>query len=90
MESISLEKLLGIAGAIFSVHEDELDCEGCDAEMPHLAEIIEAGEDPKKLLPAVVAHLEICHDCREEFEALLAVIRAEHSGAVLDAAHGAE
>lgn len=80
MESLSTEKLLGIAGAIFSVHEDELDCEECDAEMPHLAEIIEAGEDPKKLLPAVVEHLERCKDCNEEFEALLAVVHAENAG----------
>ena len=73
-------QLLAMVEAIFAAHEDELDCEGCDVEMPHLVELIEAGEDPALLLPAVQEHLNMCGDCREEFEALLAIVRAESRG----------
>jgi hypothetical protein len=82
---MSVERLLGVVQAIFDVHADEMDCAGCDAEMPHLAELISAGEDPSLLLPAVMAHLCHCGDCREEFDALVAVLRAEDAGLCLDA-----
>lgn len=77
---MSVERLLGVVQAIFDVHADEVDCAGCDAEMPHLAELINAGEDPSQLLPAVMAHLYRCGDCREEFDALVAVLHAESAG----------
>lgn len=73
-------QLLAMVEAIFAAHQDDIDCEGCDAEMPHLVELIEAGEDPSLLLPAVQEHLNMCKDCREEFEALLSVVRAENAG----------
>ena len=34
------------------------------------------GEDAASMLPLVNKHLEMCPDCREEFEALLRVLRA--------------
>ena len=79
---MSFNQLLAIIEAIFTVHEEDMDCEGCDAEMPHLVELINAGQDPKLLLPAVQHHLERCHDCQEEFEALLAIVKAENEGLV--------
>lgn len=75
-----LNQLLAMVEAIFTAHEDELDCAGCDTEMPHLVELIEAGQDPALLLPAVQEHLNRCRDCREEFEVLLAIVRAENAG----------
>jgi predicted anti-sigma-YlaC factor YlaD len=77
---MAFNQLLAMVEAIFTSHEDEVDCEGCDAEMPHLVELIDAGEDPALLLPAVQEHLNRCRDCREEFEALLAIIKAENAG----------
>ncbi len=76
---MSADPILTLVRAIFSVHEGELDCEGCDAEMPRLAELVQAGGDPSLLLPAVHEHLRLCRDCREEFEALLAIVRAEQA-----------
>lgn len=47
-----------------------------------LAELVAAGVDPRDLLPAVEEHIICCADCREEFEALLAIIRAENQGLI--------
>ena len=77
---MAFNRLLSMVEAIFTVHEDDIDCEACDAEMAHLAELIEAGEDPALLLPAVQKHLDMCADCGEEFDALLLIVRAEHAG----------
>ncbi len=81
---MAFNQLLALVEAIFATHEYELDCDGCDAEMPYLAEMVNAGEDPVLLLPAVQEHLNRCQDCREEFEALLAIVRAESEGLLLD------
>lgn len=83
-------QLLAMVEAIFAAHQDEVDCEGCDAEMPHLVELIEAGEDPSLLLPAVQEHLHMCKDCREEFEALLSIVHAENAGLLTDDDPGIE
>ncbi len=73
-----LQKLIE---AIFQNHQDGgLDCERCSAQFDCLVEKVCAGAALRDLLPAVEAHLECCPDCREEYEALLAIIRAENSG----------
>jgi predicted anti-sigma-YlaC factor YlaD len=77
---MAFKQLLAVVEAIFAVHAGEIDCEGCGAEMPRLVELVEKGEDPAILLPAVQEHLNHCRDCREEFEALLAIIKAENAG----------
>jgi len=67
--------------AIFVAHQDtDIDCETCAAQFDCLAEQVAAGASVRDLWPAVEAHLECCADCREEYEALLAVIRAEQGG----------
>ena len=40
------------------------------------------GEDPEAILPQVKHHLEMCMDCQEEFEALIAALRAGHGVAL--------
>jgi hypothetical protein len=85
---MAFTQLLAIVEAIFAVHVDEIDCDDCDAEMPHLVELIDAGEDPTLLLPAVQDHLDKCKDCREEFEALLTIVRAENTGLLADTSDG--
>jgi hypothetical protein len=44
-----------------------------------------SGADLAVILPELVAHLEKCPDCNEEFEAILAILRAEQSGLLNDA-----
>ncbi len=67
--------------AIFIAHQDsDMDCETCAAQLDCLVEQVAAGASVHDLWPAVEAHLACCPDCREEYEALLAVIRAEQDG----------
>lgn len=73
-----IQKLITV---IFDTHPGhEVDCEMCNREFACLAEQVAAGARIGDLLPHVEAHLQCCKDCREEFEALLAVIRAEQEG----------
>ncbi len=69
-----------LAQGILALHEAEIDCEDCCDQLDCLAELIAKGHDSRDLLPAVQMHLECCADCREEFEALLVILRAEQAG----------
>jgi hypothetical protein len=65
-------------------HEDieKMDCNDYCEQLAELAEQVASGEDLQKLLPRLEEHLDHWKDCREEFDALVAVIRAEAGGAV--------
>jgi hypothetical protein len=82
-QSAAQPKLVHLLEQMMALHEagaDCVDCETCGEQIDCLAELVAGGYDAKTLLPAVQAHLECCRDCREEFEALLAILRAEQSG----------
>lgn len=58
----------------------DMDCkDGCD-QISQLAERVARGEKLEDLLPEYEEHIKYWHDCREEFEALVAIIRAEQAG----------
>jgi hypothetical protein len=68
---------------ILAAHQDDcecIDCEQCSHQLDNLAELSASGIESNLMLPSVKAHLCDCADCREEFEALVAIIRAEHEG----------
>jgi hypothetical protein len=54
----------------------EIACEEVYRLLDEYADMMLRGEDPGRLLPQVKHHLELCMDCREEFEMLLAALRA--------------
>jgi hypothetical protein len=62
--------------ALIMTQEEEIDCEECYIHMDKFAEMLIAGEDPEKVMPLVKHHLELCGDCREEFEALSCAMAA--------------
>jgi hypothetical protein len=55
---------------------DECTCEETYVLIDEFTEALERGEDVSNLMPLVKRHLEICTDCKEEFEALLRVMQA--------------
>ena len=65
---------------IYSIHEHVVNCQTCDQEMDCLAELTVDGYDPALLLPAVQAHLECCTHCRDEFNALVVILKAQQAG----------
>jgi hypothetical protein len=75
------EQLHKLINAIFSDHQDIcIDCETCSQQLNCLAEMVAAGVEVQELLPAVEDHLRCCADCREEYQALLCIMRAELNG----------
>jgi predicted anti-sigma-YlaC factor YlaD len=75
------DQLRKLINCIYDAHLDAIiDCETCSTQWNCLAEMVAGGADPHELLPAVEEHLACCSDCREEYEALLAIIRAENQG----------
>lgn len=58
----------------------EMDCtEGCE-QIASLADRVASGEHLDEIMPVLKEHMSHWRDCREEFDALVAVIRAEKSG----------
>jgi len=55
-------------------HDQELTCDEVHALIDQFAEMQMRGEDPAHLFPLVQRHLDMCPECREEFEALLAAL----------------
>ena len=54
----------------------ELTCDEVLALMDQFAEASLRGEDVARFMPHVQHHLEMCPDCREEYEALLRILKA--------------
>lgn len=54
----------------------EYSCADAYQLLDQFAEVVASGENVAALMPLVYRHLEMCQDCREEFEALLRVVLA--------------
>jgi hypothetical protein len=66
----ALGRLLGPAGP-------EVGCDECFAELDRFVELELAGEDADALIPGLRAHLVGCPACREEHEALRALVSGD-------------
>lgn len=79
------DQLKKIVDCIITAHQDDpLDCETCSRELDCLAERVAMGAKLSDLLPEVEYHLSCCKDCFEEFQALVAILRAENSGEIVE------
>jgi len=58
---------------------EEVDCEYVAMVLAEFAEMKLRGEDVAKMMPLVQKHLEMCPDCREEYEALMIALESEES-----------
>jgi hypothetical protein len=73
-----------VLNATFDEDVISMDCnEGCE-QLAKLAERVARGESIESIRPEVEAHMKRWKDCREEFEALVAVLRAEYQGLLPD------
>lgn len=59
-----------------NTHARELACEDCFEQLDRFAELILVGKDADEALPLVRAHLNMCPECLDEFEAFMAALRA--------------
>jgi hypothetical protein len=70
------QALKAMARDIMTARPDEIGCAECLDQMDRFVEIELAGKDAAEAMPLVRDHLDRCGNCREEFEALLAALRA--------------
>jgi len=59
-----------------NTQEVEFSCEDVFNILDQYTELVYRGDDSAELMPLVEHHIEICPDCREEFEALLRILEA--------------
>ncbi len=77
-----------ILGFVFDAPYDEemvnMDCNDYCEQLAELAEKVANGADLEELLPEWKTHIKHWSDCAEEFEALVAVLRAENAALAAD------
>jgi bacterioferritin-associated ferredoxin len=61
---------------IAKTREVEIGCDECFEQLDRFVEMELSGLNTAQAMPLVQDHLEICGECREEFEALLLALRA--------------
>lgn len=72
----SRESLRKMSAMLAHTQVVEYSCDEVLALLDQFAEMVVRGEDAARLMPLVQHHLEMCGDCREEFEALLRILQA--------------
>lgn len=73
---LDLDKLKRMVRDVITARPDEIGCDECFEELDRFVEFTLDGKDAAEAMPLVQDHLERCGNCREEFEALLAALRA--------------
>lgn len=75
------ERLKALIDCLASTQDDEADCIEFDVEADCLAEWLASGAAPTSVIkPRIQAHLDHSRDCKEEFEALIAILKAAQTG----------
>lgn len=69
------EQIKQLMDSVASSKEDCLDCDGCFVRIAEFAEAHLAGRELCEAMRSVKVHLESCHCCQDEFEALLDALR---------------
>ncbi len=73
---LDLTKLKKIIRSIVATRDDEIGCADCFRELDRFVELVLDGKNADEALPLVRHHLDLCGDCREEYEVLIEAIRA--------------
>lgn len=78
-----MEKLLRM---VARTQTHEISCDEVYAVLDQFAEAARRGEDLAAFMPLVRQHLDMCPDCREEFEAILQMLGPSEAGKARSAA----
>jgi hypothetical protein len=76
MPEISPSQAQAMMEMIGKTQEVEIACDEAHRFLGEFAEMALRGEDTQSLMPLVHHHLEMCPDCREEYEALMQILKA--------------
>jgi len=74
--ALSREQINQLLRLVSTTQDDPLDCDGCLAQIAEFADTKLADRPLSEALKAVQIHLESCHCCAAEYQALLDGLRA--------------
>jgi len=61
--------------SLMMTEEQEISCDDVFSVLDEFVEAVKRGENPLLLMPLVRQHLDMCPDCREEYETLLRMLQ---------------
>lgn len=73
---LNVNQVKKLVRALVVTRHDEMSCEICFHELDRFVELTLAGKNAAEAMPLVQSHLQMCHDCGEEFYALLDALQA--------------
>ena len=73
---LKLDDVVKLVRVVAETRETEIGCDECFERLDGFAETELSGAGASAAMPLVGDHLDKCADCRGEFEALLAALRA--------------
>jgi non-canonical (house-cleaning) NTP pyrophosphatase len=76
MMATGINNLETMVRAIMNTRENEIGCADCFSVLDEFLELVLQGKNAAEIMPLVQDHLERCGDCHEEFDALLAALKA--------------
>lgn len=80
--SRSTDVLKEIMHSVDLTQDIEYDCSQVYELLDQYAEMVNRGEDASQIMPLVKQHLELCGDCYDEYEALLAILEQTQNSPV--------
>lgn len=76
MDMFNADYFKALVREIAEAREVEIGCDECFERLDRFVEMRLSGLNAADVMPLVQEHLEICGECREEFEALLTALQA--------------
>jgi hypothetical protein len=76
---IPAELVSNIMPAVDHTAIEEYSCDQVYELLDQFTELVYRQEDADHLMPLVHHHLDMCGDCREEFEALLRILQSQNT-----------
>ncbi len=60
---------------VVQTREAELSCDESHQLLEEFAELVARGENPSGAMQSVQEHMDLCPDCKEEYEALVRILQ---------------
>jgi hypothetical protein len=79
VSTINQQNLVDLMQRLEKTMEDAYSCEEAFALLDEYVELVADDEEARRLMPLVQNHLDMCPDCRDEFEILLHVLKTADS-----------
>jgi hypothetical protein len=73
-QEVPTEAVLGFLRVLENVRREELTCQEIFSKLDEYVECEIDSKDAARVMPLIREHLDICHECCEEYEALLDVV----------------